>query len=243
MIALILKLLLAHILGDFVFQPERWVKDKRKRKHASTKLYWHIGVHALALLLVLQFEMKYWLGIAFIVVTHFIIDLAKLYIDEKVNDRWLFFIDQAFHLIVITGVVYWYEPFTIAVTEINHTEALLILVFLLLLTFVTSICLKVVTSKWKPKGDQKHALKDAGAYIGMLERLFVFGFVVMNYWEGIGFLLAAKSVFRFGDLSRAEDRNLTEYILIGTLLSFGSAILIAISYTYLLEKVGASFSL
>jgi hypothetical protein len=40
----------------------------------------------------------------------------------------------------------------------------------------------------------------------------------------IGFLLAAKSVFRFGDLTRAKNRKLTEYILIGTLLSFLIAI-------------------
>ena len=29
---LFLKFLLAHILGDFVFQPEKWVKTKKKRK-------------------------------------------------------------------------------------------------------------------------------------------------------------------------------------------------------------------
>lgn len=69
-------------------------------------------------------------------------------------------------------------------------------------------------------------LKDAGKYIGMLERLFVFLFVLTNFWEGIGFLLAAKSIFRFGDLKDTNDVKLTEYILIGTLLSFGLAILI-----------------
>ena len=58
----------------------------------------------------------------------------------------------------------------------------------------------------------------------MLERLFVFIFVITGNWEGIGFLLAAKSVFRFGDLKESKDRKLTEYILIGTLLSFGIAI-------------------
>ncbi|MDK2969458.1 MAG: hypothetical protein PWQ65_561, partial [Bacteroidota bacterium] len=37
-------------------------------------------------------------------------------------------------------------------------------------------------------------------------------------------LVAAKSVFRFGDLKDSGNRKLTEYILIGTLLSFGIAI-------------------
>lgn len=39
--------------------------------------------------------------------------------------------------------------------------------------------------------------------------------------EAVGFLLAAKSVFRFGDLRDDQDRKRTEYVLIGTLLSFG----------------------
>jgi hypothetical protein len=71
--------------------------------------------------------------------------------------------------------------------------------------------------------------------LGILERLFIFFFILLKYWEGIGFLLAAKSVFRFGDLSKSEDRSLTEYILIGTLLSFGMAIATAVGYKYLLE--------
>ena len=59
-------------------------------------------------------------------------------------------------------------------------------------------------------------------------------FIITNNWQGIGFLLAAKSVFRFGDLSRSEDRKLTEYILIGTLLSFGLAILVGMGYNYII---------
>jgi hypothetical protein len=47
----------------------------------------------------------------------------------------------------------------------------------------------------------------------------------------VGFILAAKSIFRFGDLTNSRDRNLTEYVLIGTLLSFGSALLAGILYT------------
>lgn len=97
--------------------------------------------------------------------------------------------------------------------------------------------MKVLISKWKPEEKTNDALKNAGSYIGMLERLFIFGFVIINFWEGIGVLLAAKSVFRFGDLSRAKDRNLTEYILIGTLLSFGLAILIALEYKYLYKII------
>jgi len=61
-----------------------------------------------------------------------------------------------------------------------------------------------------------------------LERLLIFTFVVTGHWEAIGFLIAAKSVFRFGDLKESKERKLTEYILIGTLLSFGIAMITGI---------------
>ncbi|WP_332910802.1 hypothetical protein [Algoriphagus boritolerans] len=81
------------------------------------------------------------------------------------------------------------------------------------------------------------SLQNAGKYIGILERLFVFVFVITGKWEAIGFLLAAKSVFRFGDLRKSKDRKLTEYILIGTLISFGISILSGIAVHWLVEKI------
>ena len=78
----------------------------------------------------------------------------------------------------------------------------------------------------KRKKDQ--SLQNAGNYIGILERIFVVTFILLNEFEAIGFLLAAKSIFRFGDLKKVKDRKLTEYVLIGTLLSFGIAILVGL---------------
>jgi len=64
----------------------------------------------------------------------------------------------------------------------------------------------------------------------MLERLLVFVLIILEQWSAIGFLITAKSVLRFSDISKAKDRKLTEYILIGTLLSFGLAILVGLGY-------------
>ena len=95
-------------------------------------------------------------------------------------------------------------------------------------------------SRWRVESLSEDAsLPQAGQYIGMLERLFVFGFIALNQWQAIGFLLAAKSVFRFSDLSRAKDRQLTEYILIGTLLSFGLAIGISLLYLHVQTGLGS----
>ena len=76
MISLTLKLVLAHFLGDFVLQPTSWVADKKAHAWKSRYLYYHMGVHLLALLVLLQFR-HLW-AVAIIVVSHYLIDLAKL---------------------------------------------------------------------------------------------------------------------------------------------------------------------
>jgi hypothetical protein len=92
--------------------------------------------------------------------------------------------------------------------------------------------MKIIFSKWNISKLTKdnESLKDAGTYIGILERLLVFIFIVVGHWEAVGFLITAKSVFRFGDLTASRERKLTEYILIGTLISFGIAIVISLLY-------------
>ena len=105
----------------------------------------------------------------------------------------------------------------------------IILTALILLTNPTSIIIKNIISIWTPENKNKDkSLQNAGNYIGILERLFIFSFILTGHFEAIGFLLAAKSIFRFGDLKEAKDRKLTEYVLIGTLLSFGIALLIGL---------------
>lgn len=238
MLALAIKLILAHIIGDFLLQPNKWVIHKEIHKHKSKFLYWHILVHLCALIIILQFNFKYWIALAIIPASHYIIDVIKLHLKPKINNRWLFGLDQIAHLIVIALVVKIYEPFTFNIDLLFSPKTLLFLTSLLCITKVSSIIMKTIISKWDLSEYNKEAsLADAGAYIGILERLFVFMFIITNHWEGVGFLIAAKSVFRFGDLSKAKDRKLTEYILIGTLLSFGLAIAFGIGYEYVLSLI------
>ena len=233
---LFLKFLLAHILGDFIFQSEKWVKDKEEKKIKSLKLYFHICIHALLLFSLLQFNLQeYWLGFLIIVLSHFIFDVSKLYLQKKKTKRNWFFMDQFLHLLVLffTTLIYTGTNFTIE--NVFNNQILILSIALLLVTQVSAIFIKVIITQWSPesKNENDDSLAKAGRYIGVLERLFVFVFVVTNHWEAIGFLLVAKSVFRFGDLTSSKDRKLTEYILIGTLLSFGLAIIIGILYSYL----------
>lgn len=236
---LFLKLLLAHLIGDFALQPKSWIADKQRKKQRSIKLYYHIGIHALLLLLVLGFDFSYWLGILIIVLSHLLIDITKLNLSGKYSTPWLFFIDQALHLLVTFLVTLIYQPIDIVTSNISMNEILLWAIAISCVTYVAAIVIMILVSIWRPhtEDDNDDSLAKAGRYIGMLERLFVFGFVVTNHWEGIGFLLAAKSVFRFGDLKASKDRKLTEYILIGTLLSFGIAILCGVMFNKLINLV------
>ena len=62
---------------------------------------------------------------------------------------------------------------------------------------------------------------NAGRFIGMLERLLVYGFVLQGQYAAIGLILAAKSFARFKEM---DERDFGEYVLIGTLLSVTSAV-------------------
>jgi protein-S-isoprenylcysteine O-methyltransferase Ste14 len=235
---LFLKLLLAHILGDFVFQPEKWVKDKEENKVKSIKLYFHIGIHTILLLGVLKFNLQeYWLGFLLIIISHYTVDVLKLYLQKKKTKRTWFFMDQITHISILLLVSSFYFNFSFSMENIITENNLLLLIFILLIVYVSSVIIKIIITQWNPeiKKENDDSLAKAGRYIGILERLFVFIFVITNHWEAIGFLLAAKSVFRFGDLTSSKDRKLTEYILIGTLLSFGFAILLGVLYLYVLN--------
>lgn len=67
---------------------------------------------------------------------------------------------------------------------------------------------------------EQRGFVDGGAVIGCLERLLIYLFVMSDQAGAVGFLIAAKSVFRFGELSQQQHRLEAEYITIGTLLSF-----------------------
>ncbi|HTG66690.1 MAG TPA: DUF3307 domain-containing protein [Flavobacterium sp.] len=230
MVALFLSLLLAHLIGDFLLQPTAWVKDKKKKKIKSKYLYYHVAVHLLLLLITTQFNSYYFPGILFIALSHLGIDCAKLYFEKKKTEKLWFFADQLMHLVVIAAVVYCYFPYQIFISNLYSQQNLALITALVLVTYVSAIILKVLLSKWSEQIIKTDDTNNAGKYIGILERLFIFFFVLINFWEGIGFLLAAKSIFRFGDLKESKDVRLTEYILIGTLLSFGLGILCAMLY-------------
>ncbi len=220
-----IKLLLAHLIGDFLLQPSSWVVDKEAKKHKSVYLYFHVLLHGLLAWLLVG-ELKFGLYALFLAIGHGIIDFVKLQFQTITTKRFWFVADQLLHVALLVGITLLYYKVNFKDYTIDN-RFWLVGTGIVLLTTPASIIIKNIISIWTPdeNGTNESDLQNAGKYIGILERLFVFFIIVTGHFAAIGFLLAAKSIFRFGDLTQSKDRKLTEYVLIGTLLSFGMATL------------------
>jgi hypothetical protein len=232
-IDILLRLIIAHLLADFVLQTNGMVKGKNEKGLSSAQFKWHIVLVAVLTYIFLADWANWWAPIS-IGLVHAIIDLIKISI--KNDNVWIYIGDQLAHFISIILLWLILIPNTLG-EMINLTSYewnsnyLLIAIAYIVVSLPSGVLIGYLTKSWQADLDEKkkeESLKDAGRWIGIIERLLILTFIVFNQWEPIGFLLAAKSVFRFGDLKKGREQKKTEYILIGTLLSFTLAIFIGL---------------
>ena len=228
---LLIKLLCAHVIVDFVLQGKKVCDYK---KELGTWKGWCAQVlHALlqaAMAYVIVWDWSNWIIPAVIFGSHLVIDMMKSWLGNEDN-IWHFVLDQLAHVVVILCLFMGLEGWVLPEVKLEY---LIVLVAYLLVTIPASIFVSKFYKQWelknaqpkKEKGKEDKSLPRGGKYIGMLERVLILTFVFAGCPEGIGFLLAAKSVFRFGDLQKASEVQQTEYVLIGTFLSFAIAILV-----------------
>jgi hypothetical protein len=226
-----LQLLLAHVITDFVFQSKKWIKQKRKKKAKSPFLYIHAVMAGLITYLIVQ-DWNMWLVPVVITVTHFFIDLWKLY--QESDSLKYFLLDQFFHIIVL-ALVWLYatesygELLPFATSVLASKSFLVYVTGYLIVIFPIGFIIGKATQRWQreiKKEDGIKSLEKAGRYIGIFERILVLTFILTDNFSAIGFLIAAKSILRFSDKSKSGARKQTEYVLIGTLMSFALTILI-----------------
>ncbi|MFT4655180.1 MAG: hypothetical protein ACJA0G_000165 [Kangiellaceae bacterium] len=232
-------LLLAHIVADFYLQPYSWIMDKVKYKIKSLGLLKHMTVHTVLTFVALYVAgvALYWqfaLALLIIIVTHYMIDVWKTYMGFTTK---YFVMDQLAHLIVLASVSLWLSAADLAgisafvKAQFTIQTFTIIIGYLLAykpLSILIQLLLKPYLQQFEGTEQTNSGLQTAGEYIGGLERFLVITLVMLGQYTSIGFLLAAKSVFRFGDMRRQTDRKLTEYIMLGTLLSFTFALLIGL---------------
>lgn len=236
----LIKMVAAHLLGDFIFQNDKMCRNKfgtNKRQKFSA-----LTIHALiqaGITYLFLAQWQNWAVPVLIGVSHFCIDWIK----SSFNDKGLktFIVDQCAHFITI-ALLWW-----IYFVKLNHAieipsyflsfKAWIFFTAFIAVLSPSSIMIKkfLEFEKWAPDSDSYKGLPNAGKWIGYLERILILIFILTDNIEGVGFLLAAKSIFRFGELNKAKELKITEYVLIGTLSSFTIAILIAYSALFLVN--------
>ena len=230
------KLLIAHLLTDFILQPVSWIEDRQQRKFASGKLYLHGLITGVVALLFLG--TGYWLIVLIIMLTHILIDGWKSFQPERVK---FFLIDQFLHLMVI--LLCWYfsflkwEDIKLFGEQLSYNEAFwIVAAAFVFLGFPAGIMIGKLTKKWqdqiKETATEVMALADAGKWIGILERTIILVLILQEQYGAIGLLIAAKSILRFNQTNSQEAK--TEYVLIGSLISIGLAIVVGVVVNYLI---------
>lgn len=221
----LVKLLLAHLLTDFILQPTKWIESRNNRHFASLHLYFHGIVTAVVAWVFLG--LHYWLIALVILVSHTLIDGWKSYQKDSVK---IFLLDQLLHLLVIAGC--WYFAFLQPVdvrnawATINTKNVWIIITAVVFVTKPSAIIIGQLTKKWRAQIPDGDSLGNAGKWIGIIERIIILVLVLNYQYASVGLLLTAKSLLRFNEPNRLEVK--TEYLLIGTLLSFGMAALVGI---------------
>jgi uncharacterized membrane protein YbjE (DUF340 family) len=228
-VEILIRLFIGHLLGDFFLQPKTWIDERINKHYRSTKLYLHSFIHALLSGLMLWENFKWQIPVS-IFITHLLIDLFKSY--KARNKTVWFLIDQALHILVILilWVILFEKDWLAFLTYLLDTKVLTVIIAFIFLTKPVSVFVGIATDIWKNEisNNKKEELKNAGMWIGIIERILILVFILSSIYGGIGFLLAAKSIFRFGDLRIPQEKNQTEYFLIGTLLSFAIAIIVGL---------------
>lgn len=229
---------LGHLLADYFFQTHKMAQEKNEKGFKSKYLAVHILIVFLCSWL-LSFQIKFFVGAAAIAIIHYFIDGFKAVVNKKpAFARYAFFVDQLLHLltlVIISMLFLKYHGFEM--TYNPDIPAKYIAVFIAYLcclkpanivikeVFKTSeIDVAIAKQKELDVVAADDELPNAGKLIGILERILTLTFILTNNFQAVGFLIAAKSILRYKDTETLK----TEYVLIGTMLSFGIAVVAGI---------------
>ncbi len=224
---LLLLQVIAHLCLDYFFQTDKLAKQKNTIGFKSSFLYWHV-LTCFVLSWLFSLQVGFVLAAAVIAITHFLIDGFKRHLCNSMYfGRYAFFIDQAIHLIILTVVVVlfdkWYGINPSIEVSLNFKYLLIITGYLVCLK-PANIFIKEVFHATEVQVSSDNEMPNAGKVIGVLERILTLTFIIVSQYSAVGFLIAAKSILRYGN----NETLKTEYVLIGTMLSFGIAVIAGI---------------
>ncbi len=226
---LLWKLVAAHLLSDFFFQSAGWVNSRNRHHFRAWQLYFHGLITGLTVVVVCGASL--WFVGILIALSHIFLDGIKSFLKQT---TLVFVADQLMHLVVLTLCwsvftrLAW--DFPVIVRIYRDPQVWLYITALLFLTTPSGMLVAMLTERWRKQLSGLKAgsssLDKAGMLIGIIERLLIFFFVLSGKFEAIGLLIAAKSLLRFNEKERPEEK--TEYLLVGTLISVALAAATAI---------------
>ena len=233
MVQTIAALLLAHVLADFVLQTGSMVKRKRE---ARNLLLHFLIVIATAFIAIGRIDiLDIWQPIMLLAIIHIAIDMVKIFALPKTLSAFL--ADQAAHLLTIATIAWFWPDIYAGGIWSSFAGSSGIMMYIAGLLIATIAGGHAIALLLDPKRTRNlpDSLPKAGRTIGFLERGIVFLLICVDWPAGIGFLVTAKSVLRFGDISTAHHKS--EYVIIGTLGSIGWAMIMGWSIDRLMNNL------
>jgi hypothetical protein len=236
-INILLHLLIIHSAVSLIFGFTNLTDHVKKKNLRSRWLYITSAIYALSIYLISFSWADSWiLPLAF--AAHF---LACLIMIPKRRTLFSFFLNQT--LLIFSLISIWllltntYLSFLFGIVIIlwNSENVLLTILGFILLIWPSGYIIGLATEPLRKQIKEAKGLAKAGLWIGILERILIYLFVLSDNVMAIAFLITAKTIFRFGEIKDHSRRKEAEYILIGTLFSFFFALLIAYLIKYLLD--------
>jgi Protein of unknown function (DUF3307) len=240
----LIALSFAHVLADFILQTNWMAANKRNPLALGTHILivWGTAMATTGSL--------HW-GLAVLAGAHLCLDAGKAWAPWKGLAPFL--LDQALHAASLVAVALWVPDlwaiglwgapaaggWTSALWASPAGIDILPAVMVTLTGFIVAtraggFAIGLFMAQWT-SALPVEGLKNGGRAIGLLERGLIFLLVIVGLPEGIGFLIAAKSVLRFGAVG--DDRAFSEYVIIGTLASFAWAITASFLTVIVLQAV------
>ncbi|HEY2953894.1 MAG TPA: DUF3307 domain-containing protein [Candidatus Eisenbacteria bacterium] len=242
---LLLKLVAAHLAGDYLLQPS-WIAAEKER---PSRLALHLAVHAGLLLLVGLTEpasARLWLALALVLAAHAAIDAWTT--RRRPRDLEHLTLDQTLHLVSLIGAA--------AIARPDQMEELGMVTLGFLARPATWVAFAggalavpagaTVIGRWvrpfrEALSDESRAqlagLEFAGRWIGILERLVIFVAVLARVEALIGFVIAVKAALRLPEARERWSRELAEYYLVGSLASLSWALILGIIARAVLQRL------
>jgi hypothetical protein len=218
-------LIAGHLLSDFVLQTDSMAHAKQR---------WRVQLpHALivaAVTTALLGDLRIGL-IAAVFAAHLVIDLAKSWYRD--NSVRVFIMDQVAHglalIVIARGFSTTFDRSIWHPYSVTYLKGVVLISGLILTVPAGGVLIARATAPLASQLDSalSQGLTNGGKWIGQLERALTFLLVLIGQASAIGFLIAAKSILRFGEIKEPSQRKQTEYIIIGTLMCFGWGILCA----------------